>query len=97
MLLTAEFAKEALSLTTWDVGNQILYDLCTAHPDHSRDDITIAKVWIIGRTYAAAIEPLRANIFETVLVPLINEQGEKEKAEMNSLLVGARRDQEPCE
>ena len=32
--------------------------------------------------------PLRANIPETVLVLLINEQGEKKKAEMNGISLG---------
>jgi hypothetical protein len=40
----------------WDFGNKVLYDLCATHPRHTRDDVIIAKVWLIGRSYAAAIE-----------------------------------------
>jgi hypothetical protein len=80
--LTIEFVKEALSSKTWDVGNQVLYDLCASYPDHSRDEIIIAKVWIIGRTYAAAIER-RPSIdvavgdafYETVVAPKIRCSG----------------------
>ena len=76
--LTSEFVKEALSSTTWDVANQVLYDLCAAYPEHSRDDVIIAKVWIIGRTYAAAIERRRTigvesgdEFYETHVAPTI--------------------------
>ena len=52
----AEFLKKAISETAWDFGNQVLYDMCSANPDHKKDDIIIGKIWLIGRTYAAAIE-----------------------------------------
>ncbi len=54
--LTPKFVKEALSETDWDFSNGILYDLCTNHPRHTRDDIIMAKVMLIGRAYAASIE-----------------------------------------
>jgi len=43
----------------WDFGNKVLYDLCRHHPKHDRRDVIIAKVWLIGRAYAAAIERRR--------------------------------------
>src|SRR6266704_2598979 len=54
--LTSEFVEKALLEKVWDLGNQVLYDLCAANRQHIRDDVIIAKVWLIGRTYAAAIE-----------------------------------------
>lgn len=45
-----------LTPSPWDLGNQVLYSLCQAHPKHDRGDAIIAKVWLIGRSYAAAIE-----------------------------------------
>jgi hypothetical protein len=42
--------------TGWDLGNQVLYDLCEKYPGHANIDEIVAKIWIIGRTYAAAIE-----------------------------------------
>jgi len=43
----------------WDAGNEVLYDLCTRHPFHTEVPAVIAKVWLIGRSYAAAIERRR--------------------------------------
>ncbi len=57
--LTPEFVEGALLEKVWDVGNQILYNMCAANREHTRDDVVIAKIWLIGRTYAAAIERRR--------------------------------------
>jgi len=43
----------------WDFGNKVLYDLCRKHPQHSDASIAAAKIWLIGRSYAAAIERRR--------------------------------------
>ena len=40
----------------WDLGNEILYDMCRKYPKHNNKSEIIAKVWLIGRSYAAAIE-----------------------------------------
>lgn len=40
----------------WCLENQILYDLCENHPGHKNDNEIIAKICLIGRAYAAAIE-----------------------------------------
>ena len=40
----------------WTFGNNVLYRLCRDNPEHRRPEIVIAKVWLIGRSYAAAIE-----------------------------------------
>lgn len=57
--LTTEFVKQALEEKVWDFGNQVLYDLCRMNPDHKRKDIILAKIWLIGRSYAASIERRR--------------------------------------
>lgn len=54
--LTPDLVKKALSTTVWDFMNDVLYRLCQDNPGHTRDDVILAKIWIIGRTYAAAIE-----------------------------------------
>ena len=65
MLLRMKNAKEtirqedfdyAINDTSWDLGNNVLYDLCRAHPDHIQANEIIAKMWLVGRSYAAAIE-----------------------------------------
>lgn len=43
----------------WTLGNEVLYQLCRNYPEHNRPDVVVAKVWLIGRSYAAAIERRR--------------------------------------
>jgi len=40
----------------WDRGNEVLYDLCKTEPAHKDHAVIIAKVWLIGRSYATPIE-----------------------------------------
>ncbi len=51
---------ELLNLTSrgtiWNLGNEILYRLCREYPDHKSAEVITAKIWLIGRSYAAAIE-----------------------------------------
>jgi hypothetical protein len=56
ILLKKEDIESAQGPRVWDLGNRVLYDLCRTHPDHKSDDVIIAKVWLIGRSYAAQIE-----------------------------------------
>ncbi len=76
--LTSELVERALLEKVWDVGNRVLYDLCAANSKHTRDDVIIAKVLLIGRTYAAAIERRRDKgdavgdaFYETKVAPQI--------------------------
>jgi hypothetical protein len=49
----------AMARSVWDLGNDQLYCLCKAYPKHDRPDAIVAKIWLIGRSYAAAIERRR--------------------------------------
>ncbi|MEO7044913.1 MAG: hypothetical protein ABI091_06365 [Ferruginibacter sp.] len=40
----------------WDLGNEVLYDLCSNNFTHDTSEKILAKTWLIGRAYAAAIE-----------------------------------------
>ena len=40
----------------WSLGNAVLYDLCRTHPQHMSVREVVAKVWLIGRAYSAAVE-----------------------------------------
>lgn len=42
--------------TIWHIGNQTLYDLCIKYPSHNKEKEITAKIWLIGRAYAASIE-----------------------------------------
>lgn len=58
--LTREFVEKALDVqSVWDLGNNVLYELCAKHPGHADADVIIAKTWLIGRAYAAALERRR--------------------------------------
>ena len=58
--LNIRFVKSTLERqSAWDLGNQTLYDLCRKHPDHRSVDVIVAKMWLIGRSYAASIERRR--------------------------------------
>jgi hypothetical protein len=78
--LTTEFITEATSQKAWDFGNQVLYDMCHANPEHKQDQIIIGKIWLIGRTYAAAIERRRTtegaigdDFYESEVAPKIRK------------------------
>lgn len=45
----------------WKFGNSILYDLCKNHSSHDDDEKVRAKIWLIGRSYAVAIERRKIN------------------------------------
>jgi hypothetical protein len=62
--ITKDDIDYALGSSPWDLGNQVLYSLCQDNPKHNIDAAIIAKVWLIGRSYAAAIER-RKNAEET--------------------------------
>ena len=51
--LTEFFASEQ---TNWHFANSVLYELCANNPLHNDADIIVGKIWLIGRSYAAAIE-----------------------------------------
>lgn len=40
----------------WSAGDAILYRLCSDHPGHREKLQVVAKLWLIGRAYSAAIE-----------------------------------------
>lgn len=70
--------RRAKNLSPWEIGNRVLYKMCEDHPRHRRPDDVIAKIWLIGRAYAAAIERRKTqdsnlgDVFYTnVVVPTI--------------------------
>lgn len=57
--ITKEDIDAIRTPSVFDLGKDILYDMCQAHPGHSEDDEIVAKIWLIGRSHAAAIERRR--------------------------------------
>ncbi len=58
MTFSAESYRRAVAdyVCSWQVTDQILYDLCRRYPGHTDHASVNAKLWIIGRTYATGIE-----------------------------------------
>lgn len=58
MKITREHMEHAWSDEDdiWSFGKQILYDLCSKYPEHTDPKVITAKIWLIGRSHAAAIE-----------------------------------------
>lgn len=54
-VLSKDQIEHSLS-SVWDLGNETLYRLCRENFDHQKIENVLAKVWLIGRSYAAAIE-----------------------------------------
>ena len=80
--ITAAFARRAIADSAWDLGNQALYDLCRKHPGHRHENEVLAKVWLIGRSYAASIERRRDgrdtmgdDFYRGVVAPQIRRSG----------------------
>lgn len=74
----SDFIDKAMKSTIWDEGNNVLYDLCNNKPEHIDPKVITAKIWLIGRTYAAAIErtknsdlPKGDNFYTEKVIPLI--------------------------
>jgi len=54
--ISAQRIQDAINYRIWDIGNGVLYDLCSRYPDHTNADAVSAKCWLIGRSYAASVE-----------------------------------------
>lgn len=48
--------ENILDNSDWDFSNKILYELCANYPTHTVKYEVLAKIFFIGRIYAAAIE-----------------------------------------
>lgn len=59
MTITKAEIQNGLASTNWDYGNEVLYRLCRESFDHENAEAILAKVWLIGRSYAVAIERRR--------------------------------------
>lgn len=66
---------------SWTLGNSVLYKLCKDHPHHKTDEEIAAKIWLIGRAYAASIErrknksDINDDFYSEVVVPQIKQSG----------------------
>lgn len=54
-----QLVKKSRQHNPWDLTNKTLYELCETYPNHKSLSEITAKVFIIGRSYAAALERRR--------------------------------------
>jgi hypothetical protein len=88
--------RAAQAPSPWRVGNDVLYDLCSTRPKHTNRAEVIAKIWLIGRSYAAAIERRKAKseendeFYVNTVAPAITESN------IDGWIREARRYGRPC-
>lgn len=78
-----EAARKALDPAGMDdIGNEALYRLCREYPRHDNPGAIGAKIWLIGTSYAAAIErrkkyldELNDDFYERRVIPEIQSSG----------------------
>ena len=67
----------------WEFANNILYDMCRFNPKHDDENIIVGKIWLIGRSYAAAIERRKNaqkgndDFYYDVVAPKMLEKGKE--------------------
>ena len=77
----------------WEYGNSVLYRMCKEQPEHKDIDVIVGKIWLIGRSYAAAIERRKNAVdggddfYYDVVAPKLLEIG----PELDDLLSGLRK------
>lgn len=56
MIPSQEKIENVQGRSIWSFANDILYEMCKENSNHQQDEITIGKILLIGRSYAAALE-----------------------------------------
>jgi len=85
--------KKANEGNKWSFGNGILYDMCRENSEHICAEVIIGKIWLIGRSYAAAIERRKKfnesdvgdNFYCNVVAPKMLEIGPELDRRINNL------------
>lgn len=54
-------------------SNQILYEMCSAHPNHDDSETIQGKLMLIGRTYSASLERKTPEEYRNKLYPLVGD------------------------
>lgn len=71
----------------FDIGNDVLYQMCEKYPSHTNEEEIIGKIWLIGRSYAAAIERAKQPVsYPEHVGPIIKKHGEKLDAQLANII-----------
>jgi hypothetical protein len=79
--LLLQLISKATKQNPWTVSNRVLYELCRKHPRHDSLEEVVAKMLMVGRVYAAAIERRRGkaegsdDFYISIVAPAIMKSG----------------------
>lgn len=60
----------------WHVSNNVLYEMCKKYPSNKNTADVVAKIFLIGRSYAASIERTKNdNVYEKKIPELVAKHG----------------------
>ena len=80
--------------SVWIYGDEVLYNMCREHPGHDNPEIAVSKIWLIGRSYSAAIDRYGKEVYNgkdfytDEVLPLMEKIG----GEIDERLEGLRND-----
>lgn len=84
MQITEEQVLRVQFPDAWEFGNSILYRLCKENPLHTDAGVVVGKIWLIGRSYAAAIERRKTkeetqgdDFYFDIVAPTVIKYGEE--------------------
>lgn len=82
MTISLTQVEQSRVRTEWSLANDSLYELCQKYPLHKTAEEIVAKVLMVGRTYAAAIERRKTkdgeigdDFYRDIVVPTFRESG----------------------
>jgi len=81
MIINLNDNIKRVKIDAWGLGNDVLYKLCKDHPHHKTTDEIGAKIWLIGRAYAASIErrkikeAINDDYYDCRVIPMIKKSG----------------------
>lgn len=78
-----DLVENRMKKHSWEIGNQVLYDMCRNHPSQLDPTAIVSKFWLIGRAYSASVERRRTskekplsngeNFYDHRLVPVYKQ------------------------
>lgn len=80
-----DFIKKAIKEyeDSFSFGDQILYDMCKEYSAHNKKGIIMSKVWLIGRSYAVALERTQDKDRKDIYKELVSEERKKDFKEID--------------
>lgn len=77
--------------SVWTYGDEVLYNMCRERPNHDIPEISVSKVWLIGRSYSAAIDRYGKEVYNgkdfytDKVLPMMEKIGKDLDEKLNAL------------